>query len=318
MDRHVTVLIAASLIFFGLMSYWGIRSPDSEVMFRTAEALATRGSFALEEELHWKGFGIHQGKDGKLYSLFGPGQAVLAVPLYKFAQLVERTKWYSSFESLVGKSHYLGDGYPAFVERRSPQDLSGHSLRTAVSILNVIIGTLCVVLFYLTVLALADSRQTAFLTAILFAFGSMILPYSGTFFSELLASAFVLLSFYLLISKKAVHYSGGYLRLIAAGMALGLATTAHITALLFAPFICIYAAYRMNGSSLSPSGRLFLKGSAFAAGLCLILSLLAYFNYVRFDSIFETGRMIDTNRTYTYGAFTVPWKGLAKTATGCT
>jgi hypothetical protein len=71
--KYTIRLAIASILVFSLFSYWGIRSPDGEVVFRTTQALATEGTFAVSQGLTWEGFGLSEGRDGRLYSLFGPG-----------------------------------------------------------------------------------------------------------------------------------------------------------------------------------------------------------------------------------------------------
>ena len=67
------VLFAICVAVYTLSHYGGIRSPDGEVYYLTAEALADRGSFAVESDLDlWPGFGLAPGVDGKRYSIFGP------------------------------------------------------------------------------------------------------------------------------------------------------------------------------------------------------------------------------------------------------
>ena len=47
----VIALFLASLLLNLLVDYGGVRSPDSEIVMRTAESLARRGDFAVEREL---------------------------------------------------------------------------------------------------------------------------------------------------------------------------------------------------------------------------------------------------------------------------
>ena len=56
-------LFLVGLAVYLAASYGGIRAADGEVVYRTAEALAHEGSFAVEESLPWKGFGLARGTD---------------------------------------------------------------------------------------------------------------------------------------------------------------------------------------------------------------------------------------------------------------
>jgi len=236
------------------MSYWGIRARDSEMIFRTTQALATSGSFAVSQELSfWRGFGLATGKDGKRYSIFGPGQAVIAVPLYKLAELVNASQWYLHANGLVSTSFYTNNGLRHFLSGHAPEDPAPHASRMVASLLNIIFASLCVFVFFLTIKALTRSDQAAVCTGILFAFGSLVLPYSGTFFSEILATFFVLLSLYLLVPNDLSGRKHNRLYVLMSGVLLGLGTATHITVVLFAPFFVSIAGSRTKKLHGHPS-----------------------------------------------------------------
>ncbi len=340
--KHAITLFIFSLAVFSIMSYWGIREPDSEVVFRTTEALATQGTFAVSDAHYsWDAFGLPKGKDGKFYSLFGPGEAIAAVPLYKIAGIIHATGWYQNTRLPISISHYTNDdGLMHYVQGTAPPDIGPHALRMFMGLFNIITASLCVLLFFFTVQALTQSNQAALLTSIVFAFGSLVFPYSGTCFSEPLATFFVMLSFYLLVHVKRISSSQKRILLLLSGLSLGLAAATHITAILFAPFFCLYGAIpdkivppstheepRRNNQGLkrayAPSllrsvrnmtpeemKAIFINAALFSAGLGLLLALIGYFNYIRFDSIFETGHTLGDRPEYGYGEFIAPWAGI--------
>ncbi len=306
--KYAIQLSIFACVIFALFSYWGIRSPDGEVIFRTTQALATQGEFAVSDDAVLNGFGLSRGKDGKLYSLFGPGEAIAAAPLYRLAEAIERTDWYRNAPSLVGKSFFVHGGISSFLKDRIPQDLAPHALRMVVCSFNILVCSLCVLVFFLTIKALTRSEQSALLTSVLFAFGSLLFPYSGTFFSEPLATFWVMLSFYILVRDGGKQDDAlTPLALLAAGAALGLAVATHITAILFAPFFCIYAAFLARQDTGSRSHSRLAGVAIFSAGLGVLLVLLGYYNFARFGDVLETGRTAGTN---SYGTFVAPWRGL--------
>lgn len=308
-----TVFSLCTMIVYTLMGYGGIRSPDSEVVFRTTEALATRGTFAVSEKLSWKKFGLSVGKDGKRYSLFGPAEAVAAVPLYGIARLINTTRWYEKAPALVPVSHYVGDGVIEYAKGETPTDLEPHALRFVVCLFNPIVSSMCVFFFFLIVRALTQSEVSARLTTILFAFGSLVLPYAGTFFSEPLATLFVLLSLYFLVYN---HVSDRTLsrrhtwNLAGSAISLGLATATHVTAILYVPFFCFFAIYSLNDKTAFSVKRVIHFGSLFLLGVGVLLVLLAVYNYARFGSVLETGRTALSGTTPKYGVWVAPWRGL--------
>jgi len=340
--KYAMRLSIFTLLICGLMSYWGIRAPDSEVVFRTTQALATQGTFAVSDSHYsWEGFGLPKGKDGKRYSLFGPGEAIAAVPFYKMAELLQSTGWYRNTGLPVGISHYTSDnGLLYFVNGDTPPDRGPHALRMGMSLLNIILAALCVFVFFCTIKALTRSDRAALFTGILLAFGSLLLPYSGTCFSELLATFFAMLSFYLLVYTKVVNHFRSSLYLWLSGLFLGLAAATHITAVLFVPFFGLYGAFadhnnpEVSADPASRSSRAMNPGDSrsilcrlkdmtrddiktvlgnaflFLAGIGPILALLGYFNFIRFGSVFETGHTLGDTPEFGYGVFVAPWEGL--------
>ncbi|MBW7843976.1 MAG: hypothetical protein H3C40_14755, partial [Ignavibacterium sp.] len=75
------IIFFTNLIVYGLFNYGGIRSPDSEIVFRTTESLLHKHEFAVQEPINWDYFGLARGKDNKHYSIFGPLESIFAVPL---------------------------------------------------------------------------------------------------------------------------------------------------------------------------------------------------------------------------------------------
>ena len=309
--RQAAGLGVLSAVFYLLFSYGGIRSPDSEVVFRTAEALATRGTFAVTTRISGlENFGLPAGLDGRYYSLFGPGQSLASVPFVEIGLLLNETKWYDRVPTLVPISHYVGGGILSYVRKEVPKDLAPHALRFITSIFNVIVSALCVSFFYLLIWALTRSPLATWCTSILFAFGSLNFPYAGTFFSEPLATLFVILSFsclvwnemYIAISVKQKHFN-----ILCAGVFLGIATTVHITAALYTPFFFVYGLYTFFGSRRRFRD-LMVPCGMFLAGLGLFLALLGYYNYVRFGNPLETGRTFDPS--VEYATYVVPWSNM--------
>lgn len=306
--RYSLLFFILSSLLYSLMTYGGIRSPDSELVFRTGFSLVTEGTFAISEELVWKGFGVSPGKDGRQYAFFGPGEALASVPLIYIAQTINKTSWYEGLSTPI--SHYVGSGLLTYVTGGKLDDPEAHALRFIVSLLNVLVCAMAVVVFFLLIDKLTQSIISAVLVTIIFAFGTMIFPYSGTFFSEPLAILFVLISLYTLVLIDMNGSANGSrpwsYRLVLSGISLGMAITTHVTAGLFAPFFLAYAAYLQykKGALLKEAVH---SGALFMLGLGVILVLLGCYNYARFGSFMETGRTIGQSG---YMAFLSPWEGL--------
>jgi hypothetical protein len=174
--------------------------------------------------------------------------------------------------------------------------------------LNPMVSAASVLIFYDCALLLGGCVAAAAMTTLLFAFGSLLWVYSGTFFSEPLAMAFHLLSFrYLLFASSSTceQVRPGIEAFAFSGVALGAAALCHVTALLSIPFVSWWA-WSLARKLARPLARAALP--AFCAGLALMLGLLAWYNQSRFGDPFETGRQVSAAAAarFTYGAWTDP------------
>ncbi|MCX8009573.1 MAG: phospholipid carrier-dependent glycosyltransferase, partial [Ignavibacteria bacterium] len=281
----------------------------SEIVYRTGEALADSLKFSIQDIKHWKGFGVAEGKDENLYSIFGPMQSITVVPLIKLAELINLTGWYKNISNLIPISFHQSE----FIDFRNiarPKDIKPHAERFLVSFFNSIVSAFIVYIFWLIMLAFGISKLSAFIVSLLLGLGTIVWHYATTFFSEPLALLFVLISFYLLIKNderfnqeiklKQIFYSGIF---------LGLSISTHVSSILFAPFFAFYSfnLIKINNYTLKKLRPLFY----FSFGLLIILFLLGVYNYLRFGDFFETGRYLNPDfKKFGYGTFVEPWLGL--------
>ncbi len=317
------ILFLLTACLYTLMTYGGIRSPDSEIVYRLCESLGSRASVSVEEIETWPGFGVAQGREGKKYPVFGPAESYLAVPFYLLARQVEPTAWYEQLYYLP-PSHYCTDGITAFATGHKPYDQRQHARRLIVSLFNILVSTIAVLVFWFIMLQLLGDLASALSAALVFAFGTMFWPYSGTFFSEPLATLFVLLSLHQLVCFDTASAKGltpKKLHFLFSGIFLGLATCTHISAILFAPFFitwAVYLAYRYDpsrGTSSSakhPIKTLIPSLAIYLSGFGSLLLLLGFYNFYRFGNFLETGRTVDAlaKKYFFYGTFTLSFKNL--------
>ncbi|MBE7464991.1 MAG: hypothetical protein HS116_16060 [Planctomycetes bacterium] len=298
-DRSVSrdgwALFLACALTYALFNYGGIRSPDGEVMFRTAQALAERRTFAVEQPLAWESFGLPRGTDGRRYAIFGPGLPLAAAPLVALAERCVPPAAEGA-NARYPVSYYTGGGYADKSRAPAPPDARAHAVRFYVSFFNAFVAAGCVALFYFLTRRLGAAREGALFAALLLAFGSLLFPYAGTFFSEPLALLGILGSLYTLSTGTPAGCA-------MAGFFLGLSIATHISSALFAPFWLAYAV--AEGDS---ARHRVIRGACFASGLALPLLLLGAHHYARFGNIFETGRTADPQMRY--AAFVAPWRGL--------
>lgn len=209
----------------------------------------------------------------------------------------------------VAPSRYYGKGPTRAMRQNAAANPAPHFVRFVASFLSVFTCAGCVIVFFAIGRLLTGSSRAGGYAAVLFAFGSLLFPYAGDFFSEPLAMLFVLIALHALVSNDMQPTSARHdlERLAVAGAALGAAVTVHITTILFVPFFGIYALWivRRAGRSFT---RLGTAAATFGAGIAMALGVLGYHNLTRFGSIFETGRTADP--AMVYATLTHPWTGL--------
>jgi hypothetical protein len=314
--RYTIIIFVLSLFFYTLTNYGGIRSPDSEVVYRVAESFASDLSFQVAKGLETlPGFGISRGKDGKLYAVFGPGQSILCAALIKLAKVLDELGLYKVNHGHPRLSHYYRNGLLLYLTNMEPSNVEPHALRSVIAFLYEVVSALGVVMFWLICCRMYQCLPCAYIITMLYALGTIIWPYAGTFFSEPLAILFLLICFYLLVGcEPAVPARRNNISLpvlLVAGICLGLSTATHLTAILFFPFFalyCWYCSYQLDRRMLAAV----VGAGWFITGFCLVMLLLGYHNFARFGSFLETGRSaaLGGGVSLGYGYFVAPWEGL--------
>jgi len=310
--RPLTIFLVC-LATYLVTSYGGIRSPDGEMVFLTAQSLAESASFALGKTSSWSAFGHARGKNGRNYSLFGPGESILLAPFAAAGEIINRSGWYKSQDIYIPPSHYLDKGLHDFLLGQRPRIMEPHALRFLASPFNAIISALGSVIFFFILSRLGYSPAVSTPVTYLYAFGTLAWPYSGTFFSEPLATLMVLLSFFLLIPapNQEKGIPADPVALIFSGLALGAGTATHITAILFFPFFWLLSS-GIHYPSRTHKRTLFRASLPFCVGYSIPTALIAIFNYSRFGSVIETGRTVNSvdPSAFDYVQFTLPFEGL--------
>lgn len=241
-----TALFAFCLSVFLLTFNTRLASVDAVICFETTASLAERGTFAID---HPQGI---PGRDGRLYSKYGPLLPLVSVPLYAAGSLASR----------------LGPLRPH--ER--------HLKRAAVSLLNPVVTALLAAMVLGLALRLGLSRRRATGAALLFAFGTIAWYYTKTFFSEPLTALLLVAAFTQAIDYRRGGKAG---HLLASGIFAGLAATARPSALAAAPIFLILA--------LPRRGWRWADVLRFGAPVGFIYGLLVLHNLRQFGSPFMAG-----------------------------
>ncbi len=188
------VLLAAAVFFGHLILMSGhLMSPDEELLFRTAESLATKGHLAIQPiEVDGEGnllvrpdqtFATVPDKDGAFHAQYLPLQPLLAVPLVRLADLTAPVfaEWFTG--TLPNTAVH---------ERKPPADSWRRGV--VVMLFNPLVAALTALVILRLVTLLTENRRAGFGAALLWAFTTVAWPHSRTWFTEPLAGLFGLLA----------------------------------------------------------------------------------------------------------------------------
>ncbi len=206
--RRTLALFLAFLGFYMLTASGHFYATDEETIFRLTESMVERRTAVMPDG--W-GLTTTTGRDGQQYSVYGPAQSVLAIPLY-----------------VVGLA-----ATPLL-----PPDARGYVLRFAASSFGAFVTAATVALLYLLVRRLRYGGGAALALALIYGLATSAWPHGRTFFAEPLTAFFLLLILYAFRRGTDAGIAPGWL--IVGGVATvgAIATKPHAAIAL--PFLALY------------------------------------------------------------------------------
>ncbi|MBI2903234.1 MAG: glycosyltransferase family 39 protein [Candidatus Methylomirabilis oxyfera] len=241
------------ILFFFLAAFLSvssgiIASSDGVTIFNVTQAIVERGEISVSGE------NVAPGVGAKLYSRYGIGLSVVAIPLY-----------------LVGKA------FSSFI----PEQFKLLTLRGSVSLTNAILSALVCLLLVKTGQQLAYSLRTSMHLAMAFAFSTFFVAYATkSFLTQPLETLCLVGTLYWLIA----HSQLPRLRNLSwAGFLCGLGV---LTKWAFIINLPIFLGYLL---AISGAGRRARNLLAFLAPVALGFVLALWYNHARFGSILKTG-----------------------------
>ncbi|MGC8669524.1 MAG: hypothetical protein ACP5VE_15560 [Chthonomonadales bacterium] len=253
----VSLFVAMALTYIFTME--GRTGSDGYYPYETARSLYDHGWYDLLPGTDTAG--TVAGLGGKHYSIYGPLQPLVSVPLYALGAFL------------------------AAMTRRDP----GMVTQAAVSLLNPLATALLVALVFLYVAALGARVRTAALVAIILAFASPLWVNSRQYMSEPL---FTLLFFGAFLAARAVGKRPNPMApAVLSGVLAGLMTGQRENGIVLVPLIGLYAAAAAaaNSDGGSRKTQVWQAVVGFSAGAILLLGAVAYLNWARFGSPLKTG-----------------------------
>ncbi len=291
----VAALLGVAILALLLLLIPGsVMESDGQSMLQVTRSLVERGDVTVSAPRYGELIGV-QGVGGRLYSKYGPGQSIAAIPLW----LVGR-----ALASLVPPS--FGAELPVM----------------AASTLPAIAVALSAALLLLTALELGASLGGAIALALVYSVATPALVYATQWFSEPLTGCVLLAAFYLLLRDRRLPTWWGPL---AAGAATACAVATRSEVLVLMPAMVVYAVL----STGPQPGRRRQRLLGMLVPLVMTLAALGFYNLARFGSPLETGYSYgdvfayrDTHPTHSldsfvqgvYGLVLSPGKGLLEYA----
>ena len=228
-----------------------IPSSDGMTMFYVTQGIVERGELSVPSG------NATLGPDGKLYSKYGIGQSLVALPFY-----------------------LLGKGASAL----APEKLQDLLIRSVVSLTNAFIGAAACLAFFLLAIRLGLSPGVGFWLTISFGVASFFIPYTKSFLSEPLQTLCLLLAVYGVFRFNQVEKPS---LLIMAGSfcGLGMITKPAFIINVFILGIYFLAIWWSQKKDENKWRQLFYFGLPVVVGLLVVL----WYNFARYGGIFETG-----------------------------
>jgi len=264
---------------YALTSSGRIRSVDEYMMFFQTESLTLSRSLAVPQSLLFDNFFGAYDRFRQPRTPFPPGLALAASPAYALG---------------LGMVFALGLPFPQ----------SMFLLQFFVCMTNAVVSAAIVTVLFLLLLQLNLSRCTAWVTAFLVAFTTMLWPYSGYFFSEPLASLLLMLAAWALFGRAEPSGTEVPARaLVVAGLLLGVLV-----------WVRFYHAIALAGfcpALIAAEKR--LRSAAFITGAVgLSLALYLAYNHYLFGGIFRFAYPKTVEAGIDPTAFSTPlWFGVA-------
>ncbi|MEO8504277.1 MAG: hypothetical protein ABI609_10315 [Acidobacteriota bacterium] len=266
-------VFATLALFYCLTTSGHVLSPDAVLRARAAEGLLEHGRPSIDPIGVPQGF-LAVGRLGDSYPKYEAGPSLAALPFLAIGAAAAKLAPAGSEQVFRG---------PIFLWY-SPDD-SEAAWRFAGMVLTnaFLVAALCAVLFALA-LELGYSPRAALIVTAAAAVASPLWVYSKDLFAEPLAGL-GLLVFALFVERLAKAHR--WQSALWAGAGFGVSVLARFAHLALLPLAFILAAHALRGSRDRRSS--WASSLAMAAGLGLLLLLGAWWNWVRFGSIWVSG-----------------------------
>ena len=243
-NRKPLLILAAAVFFLHLIVTGGhLMSPDEELMYRTAEAIAFRGTTRitpLEADFATGmlppnfppalAFATRVGREpGTFHAQYGPLQPLLSVPFIHLARALQGT-FAESFAAHVGPGMTM-----TYLQTLPDSERAAAIFRRGflVMLFGPLVSAISAVLLARLGRLLTGSRRAGLCAAALYSFATMAWPHARTYFTEPLAALLAFAALDQLCRWYLQPLARGFGHTALAGVFLGLANLTRVDSPLF-------------------------------------------------------------------------------------
>ena len=203
--RPLYVFLFFGLVLSILFSSGQIENPDTHLRLTQTRIILDDNKFGLPDDVGEDSHGnISINKDGKRFMVYNPGQTIIFIPIYYFANLVSTDE---------ANTYY----FSAF----------------CVSFLNYMVHALCAFILFKIALLLSAVKKQAYLVSVFFGLTSYSFVFAQSTYEHHFEMLFILLSVYFAL-KKDTNHAG-----LLSGLLLSLGLVFRTTSILALPAILL-------------------------------------------------------------------------------
>lgn len=228
---------------------------DEEMHYRLIDSMLLRQTITVEISPNedWAPYNTVEGKNGKIYSKYGMGQSIAAVPLYLLGR---------GMSILSGVTH-------------------NNIVRLFVSFFNQFTTALICAIMFLFQRKLGYSIRTSIFSALVLGLCTMVWPYSKYFLNMPLVSFLLFFSFYLL-SCSSQKDKINNLSVIIAGVFFGFSLITRSDMFIYFPAFFLYLFFGMKFNRWKLI-------ALFSTGMSIAFPMFFWYSFVRTGNLFTTG-----------------------------
>jgi len=262
-----------------MLTYKGICEGDNIYHYEVVQNFIRTGNLSLPDgkynpdSVKWLRGWMAKGRDNKVYLTLGPGMSIVSIPFglvgYALEKIINIRKLKDTIKNEQDTNLQL------YYLRKMPSAFFS-------GLINPILSALILLIFYSFCLNLSSSPTKSLVSALLLGCGTIIWPYSCTYWTQPIITLCFISAFYF-IHLYAQNEKSRYL--VYAGLVGGYAIVTRPEAILIIPWFILYILFIQW-----PNKRKLLDAlSIFIVPVLFFIVLQMLWNYHRFGDFLQTG-----------------------------